>query len=72
MPAVLQIIRECLDNPDWTTRKAAADTLSALAAHSSQLVADGSASTIAALEACRFDKVTLTILFFQETDMSIH
>lgn len=57
MPAALQSIRECLDNSDWATRKAAADTLTALASHSSQLVADGSALTIAALEACRFDKV---------------
>ncbi|ONK65487.1 uncharacterized protein A4U43_C07F37610 [Asparagus officinalis] len=57
MPAVLQCIRECLDNSDWATRKAAADTLSALASNSSELVADGSASTIAALEASRFDKV---------------
>lgn len=57
MPAVLQSIRDCLDNSDWAARKAAADTLIVLASHSSQLIADGSASTIAALETCRFDKV---------------
>ncbi|KAJ6802952.1 microtubule-associated protein TORTIFOLIA1-like [Iris pallida] len=57
MPLVLQSVRECLDNSDWATRKAAADTLSVLASHSSHLVTDGAASIIAALEACRFDKV---------------
>ncbi|KAJ6797490.1 microtubule-associated protein TORTIFOLIA1-like [Iris pallida] len=57
MPLVLQSIRECLENSDWATRKAAADTLSVLASHSSHLVTDGASSTIAALEACRFDKV---------------
>lgn len=59
MPAVLQIIRECLENSDWATRKAAADTLAALASHSSHLVAGGASSIIAALESCRFDKVCI-------------
>ncbi|KAK1284051.1 Microtubule-associated protein TORTIFOLIA1 [Acorus calamus] len=57
MQALLQSIRDCLESSDWATRKAAADTLIVLACHSSHLVAEGAASTIAALEACRFDKV---------------
>uniref|UniRef100_A0A6N2KLJ5 TOG domain-containing protein n=1 Tax=Salix viminalis TaxID=40686 RepID=A0A6N2KLJ5_SALVM len=40
------------------TRKAAADALSAIALHSSCLIADGVAnSTLTMLEACRFDKI---------------
>lgn len=70
MPAVLNSIHECLDSNDWVTRKAAADALSALASDSSQLVADGSASTIAALEACRFDKVILLILSFKSKQVN--
>lgn len=54
---LLQSIHECLGSPDWATRKAAADALSALALHSSNLVTDGAASTLTVLEACRFDKV---------------
>ncbi|XP_073108384.1 TORTIFOLIA1-like protein 1 isoform X2 [Elaeis guineensis] len=57
MQQVLQSVRECLENSDWATRKAAADTLSVLSSSSSHLIADGAAPTIAALEACRFDKV---------------
>ncbi|KAI0529684.1 hypothetical protein KFK09_002238 [Dendrobium nobile] len=57
MPHVLQSVRECLENNDWATRKAAADTLSVLASQSSHLIADGASQTIASLEACRFDKV---------------
>ncbi|WOL04894.1 hypothetical protein Cni_G13616 [Canna indica] len=57
MQQVLQTIRECLENSDWATRKAAADTLCMLASHSSHLLGDGTSATIAALEACRFDKV---------------
>ncbi|XP_010267696.1 PREDICTED: microtubule-associated protein TORTIFOLIA1 [Nelumbo nucifera] len=57
LPVMLQSINECLESADWATRKAGADTLTALASHSSQLVADGTTSTIALLEACRFDKV---------------
>ncbi|XP_077241444.1 microtubule-associated protein TORTIFOLIA1-like [Tasmannia lanceolata] len=56
-PSLMQSVHECLENSDWATRKAAADTLSVLASHSSHLVTDGAASTITALEACRFDKV---------------
>lgn len=58
MQQVLQSVRECLENSDWATRKAAADTLCVLSSSSSHLIADGAAPTIAALEACRFDKVT--------------
>ncbi|EHA8588606.1 microtubule-associated protein TORTIFOLIA1 [Cocos nucifera] len=57
MQQVLQSVRECLENNDWATRKAAADTLSVLASSSSHLIADGASPTIVALEACRFDKV---------------
>lgn len=54
---LLQSIHECLGSSDWATRKAAADALIALALHSNNLVTDGAASTLTALEACRFDKV---------------
>ncbi|KAG9457215.1 hypothetical protein H6P81_001723 [Aristolochia fimbriata] len=57
LASLLQNIHYFLENADWTTRKAAADTLIALASHSTHLVADGAASTVAVLEACRFDKV---------------
>nr|CAB3454463.1 unnamed protein product [Digitaria exilis] len=57
MQQTLQSIRDCLENSDWATRKAAADTLCVLATHSGHLIGDGTAPTIAALEACRFDKV---------------
>ncbi|KAH8494568.1 hypothetical protein H0E87_021099 [Populus deltoides] len=55
---LLQSIHDCLRSTDWATRKAAADALTALALHSSSLIADGVAiSTLTALEACRFDKI---------------
>ncbi|KAG6790606.1 hypothetical protein POTOM_006764 [Populus tomentosa] len=55
---LLQNIRDCLGSTDWATRKAAADALSAIALHSSRLIADGAAnSTLTVLEACRFDKI---------------
>lgn len=54
---LLQSIHECLSSSDWATRKAAAEALTALALHSSDLVKDGAASTLTALEACRFDKI---------------
>lgn len=54
---LLQSIHECLGSTDWATRKAAADTLSTLALHSSNLIKDGAATTLTVLEACRFDKV---------------
>ncbi|KAG1347324.1 putative Microtubule-associated protein TORTIFOLIA1 [Cocos nucifera] len=57
MQQVLQSVRECLENSDWATRKAAADTLSVLSSSPRHLIADGAAPTIAAIEACRFDKV---------------
>ncbi|KAF7008233.1 hypothetical protein CFC21_023045 [Triticum aestivum] len=57
MQQTLQSIRDCLENSDWATRKAAADTLCVLATYSGHLIGDGAAPTIAALEACRFDKV---------------
>ncbi|GLT83521.1 hypothetical protein SLE2022_018070 [Rubroshorea leprosula] len=57
LESLLQSIHECLGSTDWATRKAAADALSALALHSSNLIADGAASTLAVLEGCRFDKI---------------
>ncbi|KAI3988304.1 hypothetical protein MKX01_012093 [Papaver californicum] len=57
LPTFLQSIHECLESSDWATRKAAADTLSDLASHSSHLIAKNTSSTITVLEACRFDKV---------------
>jgi hypothetical protein len=56
---LLQSIHECLGSTDWATRKAAADALSALALHSSDLISDKAkaASTLTVLESCRFDKV---------------
>lgn len=55
---LLQSIHECLGSSDWATRKAAADALISLALHSSNLITDGAASTLTALETCRFDKVS--------------
>ncbi|XP_022753151.1 microtubule-associated protein TORTIFOLIA1-like isoform X2 [Durio zibethinus] len=57
LEALLQSIHECLGSTDWVTRKAASDTLSALALHSSNLIADAAASTITVLEGCRFDRM---------------
>ncbi|KAG2678030.1 hypothetical protein I3760_12G124800 [Carya illinoinensis] len=54
---LLQSIHECLWSTDWATRKAAADALSALALHSSDLVLDKAASTLTVLESCHFDKI---------------
>ncbi|XP_024018608.1 microtubule-associated protein TORTIFOLIA1 [Morus notabilis] len=54
---LLQSIHECLGSSDWATRKAAADALISLALYSSNLITDGAASTLTALEACRFDKI---------------
>ncbi|KAF7831386.1 microtubule-associated protein TORTIFOLIA1-like [Senna tora] len=54
---LLPSIHDCLTSPDWATRKAAADALNSLALHSSGLITDGAASTLTALEACRFDKI---------------
>ncbi|KAK8294227.1 hypothetical protein V6Z12_D06G241700 [Gossypium hirsutum] len=50
-------IHECIGSTDWATRKAAADSLSALALHSSNLIADRASSTITILEGCRFDRM---------------
>ncbi|XP_071702424.1 microtubule-associated protein TORTIFOLIA1-like [Rutidosis leptorrhynchoides] len=54
---LLQSIHNCIGNADWTIRKAAADTLNALALHSSNLIIEKPTSTITLLEACRFDKI---------------
>ncbi|GLT72636.1 hypothetical protein SLA2020_445500 [Shorea laevis] len=54
---LLQSIHECLGSTDWATRKAAADALSALTLHSSDLISDKAASTLTVLESCRFDKI---------------
>lgn len=57
MPTLLQSIHECLESSDWTTRKAAAETLSVLASHSSHLITERASTIITAIEASRFDKV---------------
>ncbi|XVF34037.1 hypothetical protein REPUB_Repub18cG0022600 [Reevesia pubescens] len=57
LEALLQSIHECLGSSDWAARKAAADALSALALHSSNLIADRASSTITVLEGCRFDRM---------------
>ncbi|OMP04438.1 Armadillo-like helical [Corchorus olitorius] len=57
LEALLTCIHECLASTDWATRKAAADALSALALHSSSMIADKVASTITVLENCRFDRM---------------
>ncbi|KAI3688542.1 hypothetical protein L2E82_46184 [Cichorium intybus] len=54
---LLQSINDCLNSSDWSTRKAAADTLIVLALHSSNLIKEKPTSTISTLEACRFDKI---------------
>ncbi|RDX63968.1 Microtubule-associated protein TORTIFOLIA1, partial [Mucuna pruriens] len=54
---LLPSIHECLTSTDWATRKAAAEALSSLALHSSSLVTDRAAPTLAVLETCRFDKI---------------
>jgi hypothetical protein len=65
LESLLQNIHDCLGSTDWATRKAAADALSAIALHSSRLIADGAAnSTLTVLEACRFDKVPSSNHFF--------
>lgn len=60
---LLQSIHECLGSTDWATRKAAADALSALTLHSSDLISDKAASTLTVLESCRFDKVVFPFIF---------
>ncbi|PSR95620.1 Microtubule-associated protein [Actinidia chinensis var. chinensis] len=57
LEALLQSIHECLGSTDWAIRKAAAETLIALALHSSNLIEDGASSTVTVLEACRLDKI---------------
>ncbi|KAK3229936.1 hypothetical protein Dsin_001817 [Dipteronia sinensis] len=52
LESLMQTILECLRSTDWATCKATADALTALALHSSNLVADGVASTLTVLEAC--------------------
>ncbi|KAK3228563.1 hypothetical protein Dsin_000444 [Dipteronia sinensis] len=63
MESLIQTILECLRSTDWATCKATTDALTALALHSSNLVADGVASALTVLEACRFDKVAFRSRF---------
>ncbi|KAK3222238.1 hypothetical protein Dsin_009263 [Dipteronia sinensis] len=63
LESLMQTILECLRSTDWATCKAATDALTALALHSSNLVADGVASILTVLEACRFDKVAFRSRF---------
>lgn len=60
---LLPSIHDCLTSTDWATRKAAAEALSSLALHSSSLVTNKAAPTLAVLEACRFDKVVSAMKF---------
>uniref|UniRef100_A0A1J3IS96 Microtubule-associated protein TORTIFOLIA1 n=1 Tax=Noccaea caerulescens TaxID=107243 RepID=A0A1J3IS96_NOCCA len=57
LESLLESIHDCLGSTDWVTRKAAAETLTALASHSSGLIKDRTDSTLAVLESCRFDKI---------------
>ncbi|KAG9132171.1 hypothetical protein Leryth_022225 [Lithospermum erythrorhizon] len=57
MESLLQSIHKCIRSSDWATRKSAAETLISLAVHSSNLITEGAASTLAVLEASRFDKI---------------
>ncbi|KAL9160081.1 hypothetical protein ABFS82_08G176700 [Erythranthe guttata] len=57
LETLLQSIHGCLSSSDWATRKAAADTLSVLYLNTDNITAEGAASTLNALEACRFDKI---------------
>ncbi|WJX37786.1 hypothetical protein P8452_25515 [Trifolium repens] len=54
---LLPSIHDCLSSNDWATRKAAAETLSSLALHSSSLITDKTAPTVALLETCWCDKI---------------
>ncbi|WJX31776.1 hypothetical protein P8452_20171 [Trifolium repens] len=54
---LLPSIHDCLSSNDWATRKAAAETLSSLALHSSSLITDKTAPTVALLESCWCDKI---------------
>uniref|UniRef100_A0A7N1A274 TOG domain-containing protein n=1 Tax=Kalanchoe fedtschenkoi TaxID=63787 RepID=A0A7N1A274_KALFE len=57
LESLLPSIHECLGSPDWATRKAAADALTAIGQHSSHLITDGGEVTLTVLESCRFDKI---------------
>ncbi|CAN7071908.1 unnamed protein product [Brassica oleracea var. botrytis] len=57
LESLLESIHDCLGSTDWVTRKAAAETLTSLASHSTSLLKDRTDSTLAALETCRFDKI---------------
>ncbi|CAN8273736.1 unnamed protein product [Cochlearia groenlandica] len=57
LESLLDSIHDCLGSTDWVTRKAAAETLISLASHSSSLIKERTDSTIAVLEASRFDKI---------------
>ncbi|XP_042060713.1 microtubule-associated protein TORTIFOLIA1-like [Salvia splendens] len=56
LESLLQSIQGCLSSSDWATRKAAAETLIVLSSNKN-VIAEGAASTLNALEACRFDKI---------------
>ncbi|CAH9135696.1 unnamed protein product [Cuscuta epithymum] len=55
--SLLRCLQECISSSEWATRKAAADTLTVLALHSSNLVTREAASVLTLLEASRFDKI---------------
>jgi len=54
---LMPCIHESLASNDWTTRKAAADTLIRMANHLNNSLSTCKSATLLILEACRFDKV---------------
>ncbi|CAM6108307.1 unnamed protein product [Calypogeia fissa] len=57
LPTLIPLAQEALESSDWTTRKAAADTLSRLASTLGPALFTFKKDSVEALESCRFDKV---------------
>lgn len=53
-------VHEALENSDWATRKAAAETLGRICNNPGHDLASFRSVTLSSLESCRFDKVRLT------------
>jgi hypothetical protein len=62
-PQTLSVLVPCmldtLQSNDWTARKAAAEAFACMALRLGPLLSSFKSSCIAALEACRFDKVKI-------------
>jgi HEAT repeat protein len=58
LPTLIPLAIEALESTDWTTRKAAADTLSRLASTLGPALYNFKKDCVEALEASRFDKVS--------------